>query len=310
MNCEHGTKIESCEKCAIKESLSYCEHGTKIESCIMCTIKESLAESGKGEGKEYNIVKIKGDGFCGLYAIMFSYLCHKNEFLKSEGEGEIDNMEKFIVYLDNYININIIDKKKFPDEVFTLLEQIKDKNTGTIKSDVLWGILSNIFKVNINIYIDDNTPGNIPKVIHRFIYNPKLTDIKIHGNLNHYSSIIDSNITTENIPSKAKKWLGNMLKINYTGRNPEEHEEFEKSYKFIEKKGIELNQYKLQLTTTPDIDDDKYEFNTNVDGSKRKSIKRKSIKRKSIKRKSNKRKSNKRKSIKRKSIKRKSNKRL
>ena len=219
---------------------------------------------------------------------MFSYLCHTNKFKVNNKGEDIDNIEKFIDFLKVYIQENIIFKTEFPTEVFSLLVQLNDKSTGTIKSDILWVILTDILEVNIKIYIDDNTPANIHnKVIHEF--NLKSNEnIKIHGNLNHYSSIINSIFNFDNIPSNAKIWYNNMVNINYTGiPTVEEHKEYTKEYTktFIVKK-IDVEQYRLKMKTARDYtNSDKYDVTIiPIDGSKRKSINRKSINRKSIKR--------------------------
>ena len=305
MKCVHGNDLGYCEICAITESKVY--EDSKNPKYIG---KGEESKTKGEESKKYNIIKTKGDGFCGLYAIMFSYLCDTNKFLVNNKGESIDNIEKFIIFLTQYIEER---KKKFPsvEEVDELINQLKNINTGTITSDILWVILTDILEVNIDIYMDDTEDRIIHNVIYRFI-NPKSTEsIKIYGDRSHYSSIINSNFNFDNIPPNAKIWLNNMININYTKRLNQEHEKYITEYTkdtFIVKE-INVSLYVLIMTTVRD-NIDNHDFTVTLpDGSKRKSIKRKSIKRKSIKRKSIKLKSIKRKSIKRKSIKLKSIKR-
>ena len=242
----------------------------------------------------FKLSMIKGDGFCGLYAIMLSYLCLGKDFLLNNKGESIDNMENFVKFLDEQIDEKLsktkTDEYGLIEDLTNLKKQINDKTILAIESGSLWTLLKEIFNCNIEIYYETTYYKNK----YKYIYNDgRGPTIRIYGNGVHYSSIIDKNLKPSNVPSNAKEWIENMKDINYTDVDKETHKNFKENYRFvIDDVVINPSEYTERI----------------ADGNKslrRKSLRRKSLRRKSLKKKSLRRKSLRRKSLKKKSLKKK-----
>ena len=215
------------------------------------------------ERKNLKLATIRGDGFCSLYAIMLSYLCIPGKKLLVNNKGEyIENIGQFIEFLNDYIDTLIKKNKKElkhneersdyilleNDELKNLKEQINNKNTGTIVTQILWTILPNIFMCNIEIYEKNIMKNKVTnKQITTYKYNEEKCVVRIYTNLAHYYSIIDAKLNIDNISKYAKIWIHNMININYTG-DVERYTAFKETYKFdAEDEIFDISEYRRVL---------------------------------------------------------------
>ena len=279
-NPDNSEKCVICDSQLPKIKCPTCTYDNPVNSdkCVICEsqlpkIKCPKKVEEKKDAEDLKLVRIKPDGFCSLYAIMFSYLCipRKEPLLNNKGDY-IKNIEEFINFLDDYINTRINSNLKELGEITDverknnlLLEnmemnilkiQINNKKTGTIETEILWKILTEIFHCNIEIY---NKVGKVGKegkdgkVLIKYTYKEGNCVIRIYTDLSHYNSIVNTKITIDNIPINAKTWLDNMININYTGRETVESEEFKSTYtfdvseEFVPSEYSEYSEYKKHL---------------------------------------------------------------
>lgn len=214
----------------------------KSNKCSTCDMKPTLEKYL--ENKKLQPIWTRGDGFCSIYAVMQSYLS-TNEYIRTPNIKEYKNV------IINHIKNNIEFYKEYEhvyieslDELIRKLslENMVESEETTIRSHLLFVILSNLLHINITVIKQNHRDKKVgdyyvqqltcvtkedatDEVVRKDIQSIK--DIYIFNNETHYTSLIkykpngkdEKGVDTyekykdfSELPNNMKDWIIEMYK--------------------------------------------------------------------------------------------------